>query len=532
MSVTDYKSSLHYLALQPSKSGLSFEEFLLYFSNKDIGKLDLAISETILRDAFYKRLGSYYNTNKITCLGEFKMISNRHFALERYEAPDMSIGKKSYTFKSIQLPFFHKFLFVIDNEQKEQFLANLLERSPILSAILFTFISNVGLEMIASSRCAPSLRTIDAKVNNDAVEAIQTLCQASPDLRSLNLRNDIHALEGDAITQTVVQHCPLIEALPTYLWNMTDTSLNALANIHTLKQAHIFDYDYSKDAVQRVLEANPNLVAIGLGCVDDALVRCIGRCCGNLTRLVLGQGVNPVQCSDALVDLFRGCTRLESLKLCLQGVISITVLYALFEYCHHLTTLELLFMLPGEHLLITEPVLYTCYPALTKLKVANHGISGSALQSIITYCTNLKEVTLCSCKQLTDDILITLVQNCTCLKSLSLSSCLSATIAGLLEVATHCSSLSVLYLHNMPVNGDLLLQLSHYCTDLTRLTFMQCYGGPITEAGVVAVVERCTGLTFFSLRGNVVESLLHTLDVTKLQQLYPHITFEITGRCY
>ena len=93
MSVTDYKSSLHYLALQPSQSGLSFDEFLLYFSNKDIGKLDFAVSETILRDAFHQRLGSFYNNKEISCLGEFKMISNRRVFLERCEASTVSISK-------------------------------------------------------------------------------------------------------------------------------------------------------------------------------------------------------------------------------------------------------------------------------------------------------------------------------------------------------------------------------------------------------------------------------------------------------
>ena len=96
MSIADYKSSLHYLALKPCHSGLSFEDFLLCFTNKDIGKLDLAISETKLRDAFLKRLGSFYIHNDITCLDEFRMIVNRNVALERCQAPDVSIGNSYY----------------------------------------------------------------------------------------------------------------------------------------------------------------------------------------------------------------------------------------------------------------------------------------------------------------------------------------------------------------------------------------------------------------------------------------------------
>ena len=87
------KSSLHCLALQPGHSGLSFKEFLLYFSNKDIGKLDLAISEKSLRETFHQRLDSFYNTNIISCFGEFRMIAKGGVLLEKCEAANVSIGK-------------------------------------------------------------------------------------------------------------------------------------------------------------------------------------------------------------------------------------------------------------------------------------------------------------------------------------------------------------------------------------------------------------------------------------------------------
>ena len=93
MQKSDYKSSFHYIALQHSYLRQSFEKFLLYFSNKDIGKLDLAISETILRHAFYKRLGSFYKKNEISCLGELKLIVNRCVPLVKCDAPDVSISK-------------------------------------------------------------------------------------------------------------------------------------------------------------------------------------------------------------------------------------------------------------------------------------------------------------------------------------------------------------------------------------------------------------------------------------------------------
>ena len=88
-----YNSSLHYLVLQPAHSGLSFEEFLLYFSNKDIGKLEQAISEKSLRDEFHKRLGSFYKHKSITCLGEFRMIVKRKVSVKIINGFNLSISK-------------------------------------------------------------------------------------------------------------------------------------------------------------------------------------------------------------------------------------------------------------------------------------------------------------------------------------------------------------------------------------------------------------------------------------------------------
>ena len=87
------KSVLHYLALQHSQAGLSFEESLLsYLKPNDIGKLDIAISETSLRKEFHNHLHAYYNKNKINSVDELKFIVKRRLSLEKLTAPRISIG--------------------------------------------------------------------------------------------------------------------------------------------------------------------------------------------------------------------------------------------------------------------------------------------------------------------------------------------------------------------------------------------------------------------------------------------------------
>ena len=88
-----YKSIFHILVLEPGSSGLSFEQFLYYLTNKDIKVLDLAISETILRVEYYKRLGSFYNYNIVTCNDEFKMIVSRGVSFEKFNGPVVFICK-------------------------------------------------------------------------------------------------------------------------------------------------------------------------------------------------------------------------------------------------------------------------------------------------------------------------------------------------------------------------------------------------------------------------------------------------------
>ena len=199
----------------------------------------------------------------------------------------------------------------------------------------------------------------------------------------------------------------------------------------------------------------------------------------------------------------------------------------MFEYCHNLSKFVLFGVEFTEGSLIGhEPILYTHYSSLVNLRV-NDGVTGSALRGIFTYCTNLRKVDLTSCTNLIDEIVTILAQNCCSLDTLHLDDCGSVTIAGMLEMATYCSNLKVLSLALMPVNDEVLIQLSLYCHRFTRLTLFYCKDGPVTEAGIQALVEGCTGLSYISIRVPRTESLTHSWYPTQLKRLYPHIDFDI-----
>ena len=231
MEKDNYKSSLHCLALQPGHSGLSFEEFLLYFSNKDIGKLELAISEKSLRDTFHQRLDSFYNKNIISCFGEFRMIAKGSIPLEKCEAANVSIGKNNLMLLLLDAfvtrLFFILIIHYIGDEESEHLFSLILNKNPNLSEICFKYLSNEGLRLIAT-HCGQSLRRIEARVGDESADAIKALCQACPNLIVLILGNE--DVSGDEIIPTIVQCCPMIEVVSADKWHLTDTAVSALAN--------------------------------------------------------------------------------------------------------------------------------------------------------------------------------------------------------------------------------------------------------------------------------------------------------------
>lgn len=413
-------------------------------------------------------------------------------------------------------------------KETEQIFSRFLQNSQHISEIRLKQISNEGLRLIAASQCGPSLLSIKAEVDDDSLEVIKSLFPICPNIRSLDLENYSVVARDDEVILTALQYCPLIEVLPTA--NLTDISLNALATIHTLRDLKLFDYvSCSSQAIQYVLQSNPHMQSLDLqgSHLDDALVNCIGRYCGNLKRLELYRDEFALS-NNILIELFRGCPLLESFRLLHSGRLSSATLRAMFEYCPHLAELAL----PYDHLtiepLVADPILFTQYPSLTKLKVRGNSVSDSGLRSIFTYCNNLREVDICHCQHITDDTITCLAQNCTYLDTLYIMGCDKATATGVLEMVTYCSSLTSLFLSSMPINDEVLIQLSLHCHNLISLYILDCKELPITEVGVLAVVERCTHLTSLSL----VDTLIPSTDLTSLPQLYPHVTFKIEKWTY
>ena len=427
-------------------------------------------------------------------------------------------------------PYF--FFTIIEDETTNKLFSRLLDNSPHLSDICFKYISPEGLFQIEISRSEQPLRVIKALVDHNSLEILKSLCQACPNLIKLQLIFAHSEVLIDGVILAAVQYCTLIEELPTQSHGLTDTALNALATIRTLKTLKLYTRWCTSSAVQCVLQSNLSLITLSLEgtYVDDALVRCIGRCCGNLKSLKLVLYGSLAFSDSSLQDLFRGCSQLELLNLRQRaGGMSTATLQTLFQYCRHLVELELsiITVTPANG----ESVVYTPYPSLTKLTLTGKGVNDRIVRDICTYCTNLKELALSACIEVTDETISVLAHSCTSLCKLVLYYCIGMTITGMLEVATHCSSLTFLYLCSMPISDELLLQWSLNCRHLTSLQAQLCTGGPVTETGIVTLLEGCAGISRLTIQNDVFTHMTAVLDPTlnveKLKQLYPHIKFDL-----
>ena len=57
--------------------------FFPYLTNRDLGKLDSAISDTALRKFYFKEAGTFYSINFIESIDEFAWIIKRRIPLSR-----------------------------------------------------------------------------------------------------------------------------------------------------------------------------------------------------------------------------------------------------------------------------------------------------------------------------------------------------------------------------------------------------------------------------------------------------------------
>ena len=234
---------------------------------------------------------------------------------------------------------------------------------------------------------------ISGHVNDESPQPIRLICQNCPNLLHLQLYS-YGGDCGDEVIKYAVRYCRSIQSLPTDTWSYTNTAVKAIATINTLTKLHL-KRSARCSTVQLVLISNLSLIDLSLSgpCINDSLVSCIGKYCGNLTSLKLLRDEDATPLNEQIIQtLFIHCNQLKVLHLYfMSNKLSNTALRILFQHCRYITDL----VFDARSPCIDEDiVLYDTYTTLTTFYHHFSGLSDAALLYIFTYCTNLVKVDL------------------------------------------------------------------------------------------------------------------------------------------
>ena len=324
----------------------------------------------------------------------------------------------------------------------------------------------------------------------------------------------------DACARAVAKYCTNLEVLSLSGWDITDACMPALSTLTSLKELDLTKCsDLSSEPIQAMLRALPGLAKLSLDEIpaDEALLRCVGESCHNLTYLRL----TVEDCGQvALETMIRACPLLEDVNLGPDVDHADAVLVALSTYCRglkvldivgatdvgmrallrhctQLTDLILWAMAPFVHPELTVSEL-PC-PSLTKLTINNRDMTDIQFSTLFSHCPNLAKLYLNSCHLMSNMTLAIIAQYCTQITSLELedSDECRLTIPGIATLLT----LRCLTISDMSVDSATLKALAtgRCAHTLTEITLGNCTDVAIDD--MLAFVSSCTCLSSFNIYG-------------------------------
>ena len=354
------------------------------------------------------------------------------------------------------------------------------------------------------------------------------ICQACPNLLRLSVHERYPNL-SDVSIETIVTHCPKLESLTINWERITDTSMDDLATISTLKNLNLSWCDsVTPVAIIRVLKANRGLESLAITAyevIDDSILRCISEHLLNLRELTLDVG--EVSGDSTIIAITINCPQLEkfeienlffgdSLLLSLsqhcsklrhllvgwlyveadaeaqveeQSMVTEAALIQLFQGCPDLRTLE---YLPRSATDISLHALAVHCPQLEMIGISyNTHITDSGLCDMFKPCRHLSTIQVQYCPNVTDESLFTLARYCPEVRILTLD-CPKLTETSLLYLAAHSHKLQELTVRRMSLSDDILSIIARRCKNLKSINLASCTG--VTTVGVLSLINKCRRL--------------------------------------
>ena len=386
-----------------------------------------------------------------------------------------------------------------------------------------------------------SFDRIDRGGDNYFDKTIEFFCKGSPTLKKLSIIDPGIGRVTDAAVQSIVKHCPHIEAMPLCEWDrITDLSLTYLSELSFLRELDLSHCQYLTSAgVQGLLEANRKLEVLILKdaysgdattpkLIDDALLRCIGINCPNLVSLCMCLGNSAVTTAsfDAMIkglpalnailldDYNKPNTILPMLGMYCKGLKDVHIRNIacsdddFVSMCQSCPLIEILHLRDIECLTdISVLALAASCPLLEQLTLySNNHITDDSMCVLFTSAIHLTSVTLDGLKYITDKSILTLLRYHPKLKQLGLHKNPRLTDYCILAIPTHCPHIQSLSLWSMTnLIHETIVTLSRYCKQLQILFLYDC--DIITNDTVLNILKNCKKqLTYINIQLNSIDT--------------------------
>ena len=253
--------------------------------------------------------------------------------------------------------------------------------------------------------------------------------------------------------------------------------------------------------------------------VDDVTISMLAAKCPGLVSISLIEtGVTDL----GLSALAQKCCRLKDVDLLQSRHMKDAGIKSLFQNCRSLTKLDLT---GCQHVTGSGFSSLNC-PALVRISLhdcnisdeamtdlaagcrslACINISASTVDSWVTdntlcslgqHCSNLVEIYLNGCDQITNEGLAALAKGCGKITCIDLNGCVNITDVGVAQLADNCRDLADIYLTDCPKITDVAMKALAACVHLAYVDVAYC--GDIGDAGIIPLTGSCPGLVEIDL---------------------------------
>lgn len=330
------KSVLHYWLSLSKEPTQDFIRLLDYLSERDLGLLEIALSERDMRPLYMQVLKNYYETHEIL-ISKLK-YSQSHFDWILNRGLNNHIQKLAISNKSIEINFYEYNI-----------------KLPSLLEVRCWYITpQICLTLGLYSPNLQSLRiyTYSRGITEKSIENICAGCRMLKCIQICSPGSEFFTRPISRSLFVISNCCKELEVLKLYNWNHIDSiaCLSELTNLRELGLDMVRSWSSTTNAI---FASNTKLETVRI-CGDlshDLIMRALGAHCHSLKHVRLGSPAWEEITDEDITAMVQGCPLLETINIAawkssssvffgggFVPTVSVTnsAMYAIAHHCIHL----------------------------------------------------------------------------------------------------------------------------------------------------------------------------------------------------